>query len=257
MDRDQGKIVSGSVYDAPLHSGSTKYKEGRMPHLGQKVTFRDGREFVFVSTAVDGVAGSIVAQATALATPIDNKCTAASAGATTVIIDITGSTIFGNLSTLAADRMADGFIVTNDGAGAGYSYKVKSNTVQDADAKVTFTLYDALKVDITAATDIVFIGPKHRLVVAGTATLQPVGVLVVPSTAGTNARTEYLWAQTKGLAAVLNTTGTNVAIGLKAACTASAGTIIPTAVTEIIIGTFMATDTAGSVTVPVLLDIPS
>lgn len=216
--------TAGEIFDDPLHSTSQKYLEGRMPKLGSVRRFDDGREFVFVSTYNnDFVAGEVIGVGDAIKTKITNALTAASAGATELILDITGETIFGNAATLAKDRMAGGYIVISSGSGEGYAYRVKSNTVQNSDAEVTFTLYDELQVAVTAGTDCMLVGPPYHGVIECTATVRPVGVCVKPTTAGTNTRWEYFWVQRKGLAAVLVETASGIAAGEPVAAGASGG----------------------------------
>lgn len=251
----QKDIVSGSPYDAAFYPTSAKYKEGRMPHVGQKVSFRDGREYVFCSTASVFAAGEIIATATALNTVQDGKCTAAAIGATSVTIDTTAMQFFGgSAGVLAANRMSGGYIVVETDAGIGYTYKIKSHAATTSAASGVFTLYDGLVVALTTASDIFFIGPKYDVVIQCTASLAPVGVAVVVTTDATSTNLAYFWAQTKGLGCVLIGTGTSIAIGLEISASAS-GKCILAAATLAVIGVAMATDTTADAALPIMLNI--
>ena len=255
-DGDQTSVISGSVLDDAVHSGSTKYKEGRMPHLGQPVVYRDGRVFRFCSTEADFVAGEVVAWATCLAAPIDGSLTAAAAGAVSLTLDQTAVQLFGgSAGVIAADRLAEGYLITNDDAGEGYCYKIKGNTAGTDSVSTVITLYDAIKVAVTAASDVALVGPKYRKVVEGAAALRPIGVAVVPTAANSNSREEFFWVQTQGLAAVLIGTGTNVAIGKTMASDASGGLILDAGDENIRIGVAMGTDTTASAKLPVYLNL--
>ena len=249
-------VPNGSIYDAAVHSGSDAYKNGTMPRVGDKRVFEDGREFVFISSAVDVLAGQVLATATALATALTNSCTAAAIGATSVTITTTGSAFFGgSAGVIAANRLAGGYLCITDDAGEGYQYRIKSHTAGTASASVTFTLYDGLVVALTTASDVFFIGPRYELCVLGTDLLPPVGIAMVAATGGTNTRTEYFWVQTKGIAPCYITTGTSIAIGKQISTDASGGVKITGAATDVMIGVAAATSTTATAKLPVLLNI--
>lgn len=221
----QLNVISGGIYDAIIDSTDEKYLESRIPALGQVVEFDDGRKFRYVSSEADLTVGSVVAMATCLATALDNSCTAAAAGSLTVTIATTGSAFFGgSAGVLAANRLAEGYLVISDGAGAGYSYKIKSHTAGTSAVSVTFTLYDPLVVAITTASDVFFVGPKYRKVVEGTATLKAIGSCMRAVTGTTDTKEYFFWAQTKGPACVEGTS----TVGVPVACAAS-GAVADTA----------------------------
>jgi len=254
MQKMQKGTISGSVYATERYSSSEDYKTSRMPTIGQTVEFDDGRKFVFVSSKIALLAGNVVAVSTALATPIDNLIAATEPiGETEIVMTTAGVTFFGGtVGVNAADRFAEGYLVTNDDAGEGYCYRIKGNTASTALTTTTFTLYDGLKVALTVASDVFILGPRYRMVAQGTATLPPVGIAVVPCT-GTSEY--YFWAQTKGICGVTSTTGTNQAIGTLMVAAASGGVDIGTGHADIPIGIALGTDTTATATVPVQLTI--
>jgi hypothetical protein len=257
MNENRSKdIMNGSIYDGPEYSTTTRFLGSRVPSVGAKVEFDDGRKFVFVSTAVDVAVGQIVATPTCLATVVANLCTAAAIGATEVTVNTKGLTMFGGgAGVIAANALAGGYLSFTDDLGEGFQYRIKSHNAGTAAVSVTFKLFDPLKIAIDATSDLFLVAPRYENVVVGTATLPPVGVAVIPSTAATNVRTEYIWVQTAGVATTKITTGTNIAIGLSVAASSAGGVIIASAATTIPIGIAMATSTTDTAKIPVLLNI--
>ena len=249
-------IVNGGIYDGPEYATSTRFLGSRVPAVGTKVEFDDGRKFVMCSTEVDIPAGSVVATPTCLATVIANLCAAASIGATQIVITSAGLSFFGGAAgVIAQNKLAGGYITFTDDLGEGYQYRIKSNTAATAATTLTITLFDPLKIAIDATSDVFIVAPRYESVVIGTATLAPVGVVVIPATAATNARKEYIWVQTAGIACVRIETGTNVAIGKTLAADANGGLKLAGAVTDVMLGVAMATSTTATAKIPVLLNI--
>ena len=240
--------VGGSVYDAAWGITDAKFLEGRRPHLGSVKKFRDGREFVLCSSDVDHAAGGMVGAAQIVA-QMDNIMTLASAGATSVILNITGKTlVLGGISTAAASIVANdlaGMIMSVvGGTGIGYSYKIKSNTAY-AVGYVTCTLYDGLVVATSAASpdaDIVLTYPLYDHAIVNTATTVPIGAAVVAVNA-TSPAMQFFWVQTKGSCCLLGT-GT---IGMPLDCAAAGAVAVAAASTTNSIGTCMATGAASGV----------
>lgn len=248
MENLQKEIVSGSVFDACIAQTDEKFLQGRLPHVGQRVSFRDGREFVFCSTEEDFVAGEVVAVKTALATEFADKCVAAVAGATEVTLNIYNVQIFGGtVSTIALNRLAGGYLMLTDDAGEGYSYKIKGNTVQSTtDAThiyTTITLYDPLKVAVTTSTDCVLVGNPYAYVTEGAVALKPIGVAVVPTT-GTTALC-YFWAQTKGPGVALGSGTVGVEIASAASGAVADAAEAGSGAYDRIVGTGLATTANG------------
>ena len=166
-------------------------------NLGEKLEFSDGRIFRYASFAAAVGAGLVVSQdisATAIAVA-DGKLTAASAGATSVIY-----TDSGTVGSATADQYAGGYLHTEDDAGEGYCYRIKSNTAASSNA-VTFTLFDPLQVAVTTATDTVFTGNLYNQLIAadGADDCLPAGITPISFTSG-----YYGWIQTRGIATVLS-----------------------------------------------------
>lgn len=189
---------------------------------------------------------------TALGASIDNACTAAGIGATEITINTKTTAMFGgSAGVLAADALAGGYIVINDEAGEGYQYRIKSNTAGTSAASVTITLFDPLKIAVTAATDVILVPNRYYDCIQGTATTPPVGV-VMAVTDGAGSTMHYFWAQTKGIAAVKVAAAT---YGQPLSMAASGLLTTSTAATEIMAGVALATEATSGQTIPVLLRI--
>jgi hypothetical protein len=190
-------IISGSIYDSPITSTSAKYLQGRMPALGDKVEFDDGRVYRFCSTAANLSVSQVVAVATCANAEL--AVTAAAVGSTQITVATTGTAMFGgSTGVLAADRLAGGYLVVQDDTGEGYSYRIKSNAAATSAVALVITLWDPLHVALASDSDVVLIGPKYRYVVEGTATLKSIGAIMHTTTAGTDGTEEFVWVQTKG-----------------------------------------------------------
>ena len=123
----------------------------------------------------------------------ENGMTAAAVGATEVII-----TDASTLGSATANQYAGGYLHTIDDAGEGFTYRIKSNTAASSNA-VTFTLYDAVQVAITTATDAAITGNLYGKVrpALGSADYIAAGVAPRAFTAD-----YYGWVQTRGIATV-------------------------------------------------------
>ena len=247
---------SGGIYDAEVAEADVDFKAGRVPVVGDVREFDDGRKYVYVSTAVDVSASELVAIATCQATPIDGACTAAAIGANEVTIDTSAVAMFGgSAGVIAANRLAGGYLMINDDAGEGYSYRIKTNTVGTSATSITVTLYDKLIVALTTASDVVLVGPKYKKVVLGTATLQPLGAAVVASTAASDGEEQYIWVQFQGPGVVFVKTGASLAVGLRAVAAADGGIAVGASHTDIDVGICLATDATNSVRHPINFNI--
>lgn len=251
-------MISGGIYDGPEDSSTTKFLQSRVPQVGTKVEFDDGRKFVMCSTAVNVEAGQLVSTATALATVISNLCAVAQIGSYQVVMDLHGTALFGAAAgTCPANCLAGGYLTMTDDTGEGYTYRIKGNTLgtNATASRVTITLFDPLKVAIDTTTDVFLVGPRYENVVLSTATLPPVGVAVIASTAATAGTTQYIWVQTAGIAGVKIETGTSIAIGKTLAADANGGCKIAGAVGDVMLGVAAGTSTTATQKVPVLLNI--
>ena len=237
MNTVQQSIISGLEYDAYTDQ-SQDYIYNRLPFLGQKVTYRDGREFVFASTLVDVPAGTLMGSPIALA-EIDGGFTAAGIGATE--LTITHASILDNVTL---DSLAGGTIIITETAGVKTSYQIVSNTAMASDI-VVLQLAHPLVGAIAAADACVIVPSKFANVILNQsdATI-PLGVAVVSSTVATTTTTTtgYQWFQTKGLGGVKVVTEAGCVAGTMATVSTTDGSADLKATASILptIGTFVA-----------------
>ena len=195
MSNKQTDIGVGSVFAAPIAESSQAFTQSKVPKLGTKVRFDDGREYVFCSTALDITVGQLVGMA-APSAELANSCTAAAIGATSVTIAT---------STLAANTFADGYLHIVDDTGTNYTYRIKSHTAGTTTVAAVFTLYDPLIVALDTTSDVVLSPCPFRSVIVNTATTVPVGMAVRTTTAATAGVTQYFWVQTRGACTLIGT----------------------------------------------------
>ena len=234
----QGDVITGNVYDI-YDADDQDYDLGRMPFLGQRVKYRDGRCFVFCSSAVALTAGQVVAAPAGL-TEYDGKLKAAVAGKEQVAITAAGIT---------AEAWAGGTLVISDSATApGMVYPIIGNTLTlvvaegiGAIGDVIVNLGAPLVVAVAATDDCVVTPNRWNNTVVGTAALCPVGVTMV-ATAG-NVEKAYFWSQTHGPGGVVVTTVSGVDAG-DAVMAAAAGSVVVSDGTKGLIGTIRLSPTA-------------
>jgi len=169
--------------------------------LGEKLEFSDGRVFRYTKAGASITAGHLVAQdfsAGNIAEFDDATISPVAAGST--VITITASALSG---VDDVNELAGSYLMTIDGTGEYYSYKIKSHTVESSNA-VEFTLFDPLHAAVVSGeTDLQIIAPAFRAVVPCATTTDansdtmPVGVSHRTLTSG-----YYGWIQTSGIASV-------------------------------------------------------
>lgn len=194
----------------------------QMP-IGQYCETADGRGYRYSKVgAVSSVPGKVYAA------PAWDSTNQAPVGGLAVAIAAIGTnqvTLTGSL-TLAANLLANGFMVTDVTPGQGYPYKVAGNTAVTSATNCVVTLSDPLVVALTASSTVVFsLHPYMNTIVSpgGASTGQPVGVY---NTIITNAN--YGWIQTYGPCAVLAGVATSISLpGVPVSPSAStAGSVI-------------------------------
>jgi len=175
--------------------------------LGTILDFDDGRRFRYAEDDGTGIAKALMTQAAA----IDSNWIDIAQTAAGVVGDMQ-VTINSALSTaLTANILDDGWLWTNDEAGEGDCYKIKTHTTG-----TTPTIYLAdksgLRTALTASTsEISMIKNQWKDVLvrpAADGTNRPTGVTLVAVTAG-----YFFWAQTRGPCAMLVDAGDTLVAG--------------------------------------------
>ena len=190
--------------------------------LGTRMTFADGRVYRYALDSGAGIAAGRLVQAPAT-DAADDMDLAWSAGAA-----VGGTTITtGTSLTITKDQYKEGWLYTNDGAGEGQIYPIKSNTAVSGAAGCVFTIddEDGFAIALTATTSlfgVVYNLYDGVLVQPTTITNAAVGVSTTTVTAS-----YYTWLQTWGPCALLDT-GASWVVGdqLASAETGAAGAAI-------------------------------
>ena len=165
--------------------------------LGCVMRLADGREFVYVKNGATNLAVGVLCTTPA---PLANKSNLAA----NAILANANSILLANVGApgVTANDYADGFIHFNKGTGLGYAYKIKSHPVAVANANLTITLYDPVRLAVANGANYTLVMNPHRGVVIGAATVAGdnplVGATVIPLTAN-----YYGWVQTRGPVALL------------------------------------------------------
>jgi len=193
-------IINNGNVNAPsdgVRQGLFEESSTQQGNVGAERRLEDGRSFRYAYFAAATDRGSLVSTdvSATCVVEVDGKCTAASAGATSVTI--TDSTTLGSAT---ADQYAGGYLHITDDAGEGHQYRIRGNSAASSNA-VDFTLYDGLIVALTSASDIAITGYPYNNVrgAVGTADYIASGVTVMSVTAS-----YYAWVQTRGIATILS-----------------------------------------------------
>lgn len=216
-DQNEQKGRGATIGVSPLAApGLTQLRT-----LGEEVFIGD-RKFRYISTGVDIEAGELAGQATGTVI-MANAILATAVGETDVTVDDAA------LSGTAINDFAGGYLHITDDAAQGFSYRIKSNLAA-ATNLVVVTLYDAIRVALTTASDSQMQPTKYADCVLGTAALNPIGVATNQFTAGTDSSTQFGWVQTAGYGVVRVHNATTLGIGIPVGSGAAGGVVVQTAI---------------------------
>ena len=207
-----GNIILGSDGIA-IRQGIYQEKADKMTDLGRFVEFQDGRRFRYCKcNASAGITRGHMCSAAALNGDTDKVTQTAM----TVALSngYIGEKVINVLLSddVAAHLFDDGLLTIEDGTGAGYCYRIKSNKAGGAvyTAPCELTLYDPIVVALAADAVISLTVNKYKNVVVTpqTETAPPIGVPLIDVT-----EAYYFWAQTRGYAALYIGTGETAPVG--------------------------------------------
>jgi len=157
--------------------------------LGERIVIGD-RVFRYAKAGSSALTAGLLVGAPCTLTSEDTVTVAHPIGTTVVTV---------TAASVSADDFAEGYLVVDEGTGAGETYKIKSNTATSG-GTIQVTLYDGLKTAwSTSDTDVTLIpSPYNGLIVCPTdGIIMPVGVPLIDVTAN-----YYFWVQVKGPAGV-------------------------------------------------------
>lgn len=192
------------VFASDLLSNSST----QLMNLGTYAESQDGRGFRYAKVGATATVAGQLYQAAAVdatnLTPSGGLTPAAAAiGATTVTISTS--------TTNAANVIAGGYMTVAVTPGAGYTYRVKSNTVTAGAAGMVVELEDPLVVALTTTSRVSFAkSPYDGLLVMPT-TISGAAVGVANSIISA---TYFGWVQTHGVCSILNSAGTAIGLGI-------------------------------------------
>lgn len=196
----------------PLMSSSSDQAH----QLGTKAVSADGRVFRYVKAGAVALVPGKLQQGPAIVANHQNiaVAAAAAAGATSVTVTL-GAT------AATANQYANGFLVINDAAGEGHTYKIVSHPAADASASLVLTLDDAIIVALTTSSEACLIANQYNgaIVAPASPTGPDLGVAIYPVAIG-----EFGWVQTRGVVSCLSD-GTPAAGSMLSRSNAVAGAV--------------------------------
>lgn len=160
--------------------------------VGEKLCLEDGSVFYYAKASEALSKGKIT---TFKATTFNEDTVTVAHAIGTTAVTITAS------AAIAANQLADGWLVVDEGTGAGDRYKIKDHLAISNGATGVINLYDGLRTAwATADTDItLYVQPYSEIQESNTDAIEcPAGV---PLIGITNAY--YFWLQTWGFCSVL------------------------------------------------------
>ena len=195
MSQQQNSTISGSIYDVYTDK-DTRYKEQRMPRIGQVCKYEDGREFVFCAASQDVVAGKFVAAPTPFAGTL---VTAVNKGDTELTVEV--------VPDVAAGELAGGYLSIGS-----TNYKIKANSAASAGSNSKIILYDGVTAAFSATAEIKLAPERHTNCATLASDVRAVGVVMVSTNKGSASRV-FFWAQTRGVYCGAVVTGGDVSKG--------------------------------------------
>lgn len=212
--------------------------------IGSRAGLDDGRVFYYARNAGTALVAGNATMAEVITDQFGNQAVAAAAAAGVKEVTVTlGST------AVTENEYADGYLMINDEAGEGHTYRIAGHPAAAGAASCVLELLDGIVVALTTSSEYCLVKNPWAdvLIAAAGSAHQVVGVAAAAITAN-----EYGWLQTWGPAAVL-TEGANV-IG-DALHSGTAGALLSSAlVDDMAVGYQMYTGAAGEYR-PVFLTI--
>lgn len=160
------------------------------------------REWVYCKAGGTALVAGNALQAAAIAhaEQDDDIVVAAAAAAGDYTVTLTSTANLDTAPNDSADTFKDGYLIVNDEAGEGHSYKIKSNEAMAATANFVVTLYDPLIVALTTASQVGLARSPFNQVIATAAPLTGTYVGFAPRAV---TAAYFFWAQRKGPCAVV------------------------------------------------------
>lgn len=189
-----------SLVNRPYNQGLFEASATQRHRLGLIRPLEDGRVFAYAQAGAAQLAAGILTQRPVVVANHKNCALTAACDTVPIGAKEVGPITIG-ATALTANQYKDGWLVTQDGTGEGYAYKVRGHAAFDASATtVKILLYDAVRVAIPAGAEVTLAYSQFAAQIIHpsppTNLLGGVTPLVVPAT-------YYYWSQVSGVAPIL------------------------------------------------------
>jgi len=187
------RLTNGVASSQTIYQSTTDARHD----VGTRGQMEDGRVFYYARNSSTALAPGKPVQSMEVDTDYQNinPSAAAAIGATSVAVTLGGA------NTIVANEYNGGYLVVNDAAGEGYTYRILGNAAVAAGTALTLTLDDEIIVALTTSSevcvqknlfaDLVIAAAGHVHHMAG------IPQMTVPI--GTTAAPVYFWVQTWGV----------------------------------------------------------
>lgn len=207
-----------SVGQDSFTSSSVQYH-----NLGTYAETNDGRGFRYaLMGATSSVPGKLYQSS---ATDATNLTPVGGLGVNAAVAIGGTQVVTSTSTTLAANLLANGYLLTDVTPGQGYVLGIKSNTATAAAAGGTINVDDPFPVALTTASKFVLAQHPYANVV-----LYPTSATGIPVGVANNAiitNAQYGWLQTHGICGILSGVATSITAGVPVApSTATAGAVV-------------------------------
>jgi len=201
--QDSGqRSAGGAPWSMTAVAGTeTKFLEGRVPPVGTRMAYNDGRVFYMAKAGETLAAGNLVVAAPNTAAIIAGEfgvdgATAPVAGEGGAIGDTT-IRLSDAITGQTAGEYAGGYLSITDGTGEDYMYKIKTNEASNATNGHLVTIFDGLVVALDNTSVGSMIANLFDGVIVSNAA-NPMAEFVVGRAMVVAAADDYIWVQTWG-----------------------------------------------------------
>lgn len=219
--------------DKVLAQGFFEKSSVQLHKLNEKVVLSDGDIFRYVKVGGSTVSQAKLQQAPAAVANHVNQTGSAvvgALGAFQVTINVAGTAV-------TQDQYKDGYFITNDATGEGYTYRISGNEAIGSNGSGKVFLKDPLQVALVASTSeyTLVANPSNGVVEVASAVRKPIGIAVVGGTTG-----QFIWVKSRGimgtLIGVAATVGANLISDGSTAGAVTDNTDVTTVQTEVVVG---------------------
>lgn len=186
--------------------------------IGQKLVDNHGRMFRYCKNGAVALSAALMTQSEAINANVTNEV---QTGYTTAIGDKSITVLVTTSNGISDGELADGYLVTQDGTGEGYSYQIRWNEWVTSDTVMRIDLYDSIRIATAATSEFTLVKNPWRDVIVMPTTVTGVAT-GVPNMAVTESY--YFWAQVKGTCPMVVDAGDTLVVGALAGVPGTHGT---------------------------------